>query len=155
MIVIDCFVDKIWGKNSINKNEMKKIIKECLTKTNKKAKNVFLNVSFVNRETIKKYNSLYRNKDKETNVLSFENKEQQNYDNFINLGEMILCYEVIKDESIQFNKDFKERLYHLFVHSILHLLGYDHIIEKEREQMEKLEEEILQKFNIYNPYFID
>lgn len=155
MIQIDCFIDKIWKKQNLTKTEMKKIIQQCLKETNRKSKNVFLNVSFVNKQTMIEYNSKYRNKNNETNVLSFENKEQINLPNFLNLGEMVLCFEKIQQEAQEYNKNFKDRLYHLFIHSILHLLGYDHIEEKDKQQMEKLEENILKKFGIYNPYIIE
>jgi len=155
MIQIDCFIDKIWKKQNLTKTEIKKIIQQCLKETNRKTKNVFLNVSFVNKQTMIEYNSKYRNKNNETNVLSFENKEQINLPNFLNLGEMVLCFEKIQQEAQEYNKNFKDRLYHLFIHSILHLLGYDHIEEKEKQQMEQLEENILKKFNIYNPYIIE
>ena len=151
MIVIDCFIDKIWKKNNLSKIEMKKIVNECLKLTKIKAKNVFLNVSYVDSQTMRRYNRNYRKKDSDTNVLSFENKDKQLGSTLI-LGEMILCFEKIKAESIEFNKPFKERLYHLFVHSILHLLGYDHVKEDDRKQMEGLEGKILRKFGIYNPY---
>ena len=120
-----------------------------------KPKQVFLNVSFVDKNTIIQYNTIYRNKNTETNVLSFENQNKQikTNTNILFLGEMILCYEKIKQEAELYNKPFKERLYHLFIHSLLHLIGYDHIDEKDRIEMEKIEETILSNFNIKNPYF--
>ena len=173
-INIDIYKQNIWKKKDIlTKTEIKRIITKCLeyqkqntyTTTKQQAtteqqlenhntqnksqkpKQVFLNVSFVDNNT-------YRNKNTETNVLSFENKNQQlqTNTNILFLGEMILCYEKIKQEAELYNKPFKERLYHLFVHSILHLLGYDHIDEKDRKEMEKIEETILSSFNIKNPY---
>ena len=68
------------------------------------------------------------------------------------LGDMMLCYEKIEEEARQFGKTFPNRLAHLFVHSALHLIGYDHIIDREREVMESLEEQILSKFGIKDIY---
>ena len=181
-INIDIYKQNIWKKKDIlTKTEIKKIITKCLeyqkqntyttakqqatTKQQlenhntqnkqQKPKQVFLNVSFVDKNTITQYNTKYRNKNTETNVLSFENqnKQLQTNTNILFLGEMILCYEKIKQEAELYNKPFKERLYHLFIHSLLHLLGYDHIDEKDRIEMEKIEENILSNFNIKNPYF--
>ncbi len=153
MVEVDIFIDKIWGKNTISKVEIKKIVSLCLKQTKIEAKNVFLNVSFVNSETIKKINSKYRGKNTTTNVLSFENKEN-NKNDMLFLGDIVLSYEEIKREADMFNKKFKDRLYHLFIHGILHLLGFDHLKEKERKEMEQLEINILKNFNIKEPYFI-
>lgn len=153
MVEVDIFIDKIWGKNTISKVEIKKIVSLCLKQTKIEAKNVFLNVSFVNSETIKKINLKYRGKNTTTNVLSFENKEN-NKNDMLFLGDIVLSYEEIKREADMFNKKFKDRLYHLFIHGILHLLGFDHLKEKERKEMEQLEINILKNFNIKEPYFI-
>lgn len=166
-INIDVSIDKIWTRNEIlTKAEMKELIIACLkyvfekqNKAYKKIQQVFLNVSFVNSEVMKKYNLQYRGKDCDTNVLSFQNENLQNnlsnLTSTIFLGEMVLCYEKLQQEAIEYNKPFKNRLYHLFVHSILHLLGYDHIIENERIKMEQMEQEILRHFGIDNVYFVD
>ena len=166
-INIDVSIDKIWTRNEIlTKAEMKELIIACLKCVCEKKhieykniKQVFLNVSFVNSEVMKKYNLKYRGKDCDTNVLSFQNDNIINDINAENpvlfLGEMVLCYEKLKQEAIEYNKPFKNRLYHLFVHSVLHLLGYDHIIENERVEMEQMEQEILRHFGIDNVYFVD
>ena len=166
-INIDVSIDKIWTRNEIlTKAEMKELIIACLkyvfekqNKAYKNIKQVFLNVSFINSEVMKKYNLKYRGKDCDTNVLSFQN---ENIINDINaespvlfLGEMLLCYGKLKQEAIEYQKPFKDRLYHLFVHSVLHLLGYDHIVENERVEMEQMEQDILHQFGIKNVYFID
>ena len=166
-INIDVSIDKIWTRNEIlTKAEMKELIIACLKcvcekqhKAYKNIKQVFLNVSFVNSEVMKKYNLQYRGKDCDTNVLSFQN------DNIINdinterpvlfLGEMLLCYEKLYQEAVAYHKPFQDRLYHLFVHSVLHLLSYDHINDNERIKMEQMEQEILRHFGIDNVYFVD
>ena len=167
-IVIDTYKEEIWKtKYTLSKAEMKNIIvavfkhilkNNCSQKNDlqtylQDVKNVFLDVSFVDAKTITEYNKQYRQKDSITNVLSFENKTNKFVNDNLFLGEMVLCFEKIKQEAEEYNKTFKERLYHLFVHSILHLLGYDHIVEEDRVVMEKLEEDILKEFNIFNPYF--
>ena len=154
MIIIETYIDKIWEKQYLTKQAMKALIKVCLNFTNHNEKNIFLNVSFVDAQTIKTYNKKFRGKDNVTNVLSFENSNKFNMKNTINLGEMVLCFEKIKQEAIEFNKPFYELFNQLFVHSIFQLLGYDHILEKDRIEMEALEEAILKEFNIYNPYVI-
>lgn len=148
-IVVDKFVDKVWKSHAISKNDIKKIVIECLQCTNIDANQVFVNVSFVDDDTMIEYNKKFHEKDGVTNVLSFENKNKF-IGNNLYLGEIVLCYNKIVEEATQFNKFFKDRLWHLFVHGVLHTLGYDHIDENDGTKMEALEAEILGKFEIVN-----
>ena len=150
-IVVDKFVDKAWKGHAISQNDIKKIINECLRHTGIEINQVFLNVSFVDDYTMIEYNKKFYRKDGLTNVLSFEN-ENKFIGNNLYLGEIVLCYNKISEEAQQFHKSFKERLWHLFVHGVLHTLGYDHIKDNERAKMEKLETEILGKFGIFDIY---
>ena len=150
-IIIDKFVDKVWKGNAISHNDIKKIINECLRCTGISASQVFVNVSFVDDATMIEYNKKFHGKDGTTNVLPFENKDKFIGGNLY-LGEIVLCYNKIVEEGAEFNKTFKERLWHLFVHGVLHTLGYDHIDEHERTKMEALEAEILKTFGIVNIY---
>ena len=150
-VVVDKFVDRIWKGHAISQNDIKNIVNQCLQCTGVEANQVFLNVSFVDDDAMMKYNKKFHGKDGVTNVLSFENKNQMICNNLY-LGEIVLCYNKIAEEAIQFNKSFKDRLWHLFVHGVLHTLGYDHIKEDERTTMELLEAEILGKFGVVDIY---
>ena len=150
-VVVDKFVDKVWKDCAISQNDIKKIVNECLRCASIEANQVFVNVSFVDDNTMIEYNKKFHGKDETTNVLSFEN-ENKFIGNNIYSGEIVLCYNKIAEEAMQFNKSFKERLWHLFVHGVLHTLGYDHIKDDERAKMEALEAEILSKFGIVNIY---
>ena len=55
-------------------------------------------------------------------------------------------------ESKKNNILFKDRFIHIFLHAILHILGYDHEIETERKKMENIEISILRNLGIKNPY---
>ena len=154
MIEINIFKHKIWNGKSLSKAEIKKIVNECFIQTNSEIRNVFLNVSFVNSKLIRELNFKYRGKNNITNVLSFEDKFfNVKNNNKMLFGDIALCYEQIKEEASKFNKQFKDRLYHMFVHGILHLFGYDHVKYKDRKEMEMLEKKILSKFKIVDPYF--
>jgi probable rRNA maturation factor len=123
-------------------------------------------------EGLRQLNNEYRNQDKTTNVLSFPNlylKEGKAVigtdskislegrsltlpveDNY--LGDIAISYERVSEESIEQEKKFKEHLAHLLVHSILHLLGYDHYEERDAANMEALEIVLLAKLGISDPY---
>ena len=149
-----------------SKNNIKQWIYLCLQNVFSKTrlneiKHIIIDINFVNRDTMIEYNNNFRGINKITNVLSFANNViikngcDVNMDiAFILLGEMVLCCEKILEEAQEYNKTFIERYTHIFIHSILHLLGYDHIDEKERIKMEQLEETILYQLGIHNPYSI-
>lgn len=98
---------------------------------------------------VQNLNYRYRNIDKPTNVLSFPD------DNFVvthNLGDLVLAFKTIEKEAKEQGKTFRDHTAHLLVHGFLHLLGYDHIKEKQALAMEKKEIKILKKLGISNPY---
>ena len=64
------------------------------------------------------------------------------------LGDMVLSLERTKEQSIEYNHSFNREVCYLVVHSILHLLGYDHMESEEKKIMRKREEEILGDLNI-------
>jgi probable rRNA maturation factor len=68
------------------------------------------------------------------------------------LGDVAFCYSKIKQEAADQNISFKDHFIHLFVHSILHLLGFDHDNEEDADVMESLEVDILKDLFIASPY---
>lgn len=97
-----------------------------------------------------------RGKDYATNVLSYPSDlpaEILSIMPSIELGELILCHEVLQREALEQNKEFAAHLTHLLVHGILHLLGFDHeISQMDADQMESFEIEILAQLGFDNPY---
>jgi probable rRNA maturation factor len=122
-----------------------------------------LTVLLVSDRQIKKINSQFRGQNKPTNVLSFpsldENlirksglKKAVGSCDYLLLGDVIISYETVKKESLAQKKKFHDHLSHLILHSILHLIGYDHQEEKMATKMESLEIKILKKLGLPNPY---
>ena len=68
------------------------------------------------------------------------------------LGDVIFSSETIANEANQENKSIENHLIHLLIHSVLHLLGYDHETNDKALIMENLEIKILKNLNIDNPY---
>ncbi len=104
---------------------------------------------------VRKLNADYRGKDKPTNVLSFPLTEDDKFKTDIDLlclGDIIMAYETVKQESEDQKKKFRDHYTHLLIHGFLHLLHYDHEDNADAEHMEKLEAEILGSMSIDNPY---
>lgn len=137
--------DKEWKNLNLDlKKFTSKIIRYVLE--HEKKDSYEISVSFVNDAAIQQLNFKYRENNKPTNVLSFIYNVKPLY------GDIVLAYGTILDESKKQQKKFQDHLTHLMIHGALHLLGYDHEIEKEAIIMEELEKKILNYFNILNPY---
>lgn len=116
--------------------ELKKLIKEIF-KTIKE--NYEFNVIFVSNERIKDINKMYRNIDKETDVLSFPDKDE-NY-----IGDIFISLDKAKEQANEYNHSISREIGFLTVHGYLHLLGYNHQTIDEERKMRALEESILAK----------
>lgn len=105
-------------------------------------------------------NKKFRNKDLPTNVLSFPDTEltPKNlktalmFSEPLLLGDIALAEDTILKEAIAQEKTAIDHLTHLILHGILHLLGYDHVVDSEAEQMEQHEIKLLAELGIQNPY---
>ena len=117
-------------------------------------KRIEISIALVSDESIRQLNREFRNKDKPTNVLSFEFEggaslhEMSEYP----LGDIVIAYETIEREAIEQEKSFESHYTHMILHGFLHLLGYDHIKDDEAEAMEAKEIEILREIGVENPY---
>ena len=113
--------------------------------------NVSISILFSGDTQVCELNQGFRNIKKPTNVLSFPSKKIKNNNDFF-LGDIIFSSQTIIKEAKRDNKNLEDHLIHLFIHGVLHLLGYDHEIEDDGKIMEKLEIKILKNLNIDNPY---
>ena len=122
-----------------------------------KTNNSCLSVSlrFTNISNMKKLNYSFSGSNKETNVLSFLPDPNETDENNNSVGDIAICVDVLKKEAKEQNKDFLDHLLHLFVHGILHLLGYKHDSDREASKMEQIEKSILSKLGIEDPYLIE
>jgi len=103
-----------------------------------------LSLAFVSPLKIKKLNKQYRKKDEVTDVLSFEENDFPDPESSI--GEIIICSSRAQKQAKEFKHSFAREVVRLTLHGYLHLLGYDHIKNKEAEIMEELEEKIMKGF---------
>ena len=109
-----------------------------------------ISISFSGDKKVKELNNSFRKKRSATNVLSFPSNYK--FNNTLFLGDIIFSIETILKEAKRDNKSVENHLTHLFIHAVLHLLGYEHETEEQAEKMENLEIEILSNLQIDNPY---
>ena len=109
-----------------------------------------ISISFSGDKKIMELNSCFRKKNSATNVLSFPSNNK--FKNTLFLGDIIFSIETILKEAKVDNKTVENHLTHLFIHAVLHLLGYDHEKAEDAKKMEFLEIQILSKLKIDNPY---
>ena len=106
-----------------------------------------ISVTFVDMNEIHELNREYRGVDRPTDVLSFPQFEDMDNDipeqGEICLGDVVICRDKAAEQAEEFGHSFEREIVYLFVHSILHLMGYDHMEEDEKKVMRSREEEIM------------
>jgi probable rRNA maturation factor len=111
-----------------------------------------LSLLFTDDAHIRVLNRQYRGKDKPTNVLSFPAPPAKPKSFGPQLGDLVFAAETIAAEAKRDAVTLDDHLAHLVVHGFLHLLGYDHEVEREAVAMERLETAILAGLGIADPY---
>lgn len=116
------------------------------TLEDQKVENAVFSVIFVSEETIQEINKDYRNIDRITDVISFafEDNDDLVYNNIRVLGDIYICIPKMISQAQEYGHSEKRELAFLAVHGLLHLLGYDHVNNKEEEKiMFDLQERLL------------
>lgn len=114
-------------------------------------KNYEILIRFVGSKEITKLNKKYRKKNKPTNIISFPFEPPPGVKTHY-LGDLVICLPLVKREAKEQHKTFTAHLAHLVIHGTLHLLGYEHKLQKETAKMEALEVSYLKKLGFANPY---
>ena len=106
-----------------------------------------VNIIFVGHQRIRSLNKNYLNNDHVTNVLTFPNDDKNTCS-----GDIILCPKIINQEAKEFGLPLNLISAHMIIHSMLHIQGYTHNVNRNRLKMEKLEVKLLADMNYGNPY---
>ncbi|MCK9474910.1 MAG: rRNA maturation RNase YbeY [Candidatus Muirbacterium halophilum] len=132
-------------KTGIDENLIVDIIQQTIRI--KYSEKMIVDITFVDKETIKKLNNDYRKIDSVTDVLSFPLKEGD-FSEFSQklLGDVIICIDCVEENAENNKINFKEELIRVIIHGVLHLLGFDHAIHSEKQIMFEHQEELLKKF---------
>lgn len=118
-------------------------------------------VSIVSKSEIQKLNKEFRNIDKVTDVLSFPqlNNNEELKSEIINrinkksdinviVGDVVICFEKAVEQANEYETGLERELVYLFVHSIFHLFGYDHMNEMEKNVMREKEERVMEDIGL-------
>ncbi|MBR1648889.1 MAG: rRNA maturation RNase YbeY [Alphaproteobacteria bacterium] len=142
----------------LSKQVFKTVIAEMSPQWLEGKKSVVINLNLSDDEEIRTLNAEFRHIDKATNVLSFANIDDEEFEAYlkrnseIELGDIIIALPVMLVQSKEQGVSLREHYCHILVHGILHLLGYDHIDEEEAREMEGEEIRLLKILGIANPY---
>lgn len=101
---------------------------------------MIISVILINNQTIHEMNRNYRDIDKPTDVLSFENQED-----LYEIGDVFISIDKVKEQAEELEHSLEYELAFIALHGFLHCLGYDHITDEDNEEMNSLQRAIMAK----------
>ena len=137
MIKVNVFSEeKAWSKRLKNQSLFfKKVCRSFPKKYQFLNKKVSLNLLLSNNKNIKKLNKYFRNKNQSTDILSFPSSKKIKISKNTFLGDIIISYNYLDKPKSQELRLFKDKVIKIFIHGYLHLLGFDHIKDKDYSKM--------------------
>ena len=144
-------------ENNTYEKTIKKVIEKCFEEEGLTNSKLTITITLTTPQEIRKINKEYRNIDKETDVLSFPMYEKEELDRKIAkkdfthediLGDVIISIKKVQDQAVEYGHSFERELSYMVVHGFYHLMGYDHIEERDKEIMRPKEDKILNLLNI-------
>lgn len=136
---------------------IEQVLKECYKEEKLENSKLIITITLTTPSKIRKINNEYRQIDRATDVLSFPMFEKSELDKKIKnndflyediLGDIIISVEKVKEQAEEYGHSFERELSYMVVHGFYHLMGYDHIEEKDKIIMRPKEEKILNKLGI-------
>ncbi len=136
---------------------VKKVLTQCFQEEKLEDAKLSITITMTTPENIQKINKEYRNIDKATDVLSFPMFEKDELEEKIKnndfahediLGDIVISIEKVREQAREYEHSFERELSYMLVHGFYHLMGYDHIEEKDKKIMRPKEEKILTELKI-------
>lgn len=146
---IICDPERMPSENLLEKMEEGAVL--CVESEGLPSERIEVSLTFVGNEEIRELNKAYRNVDKVTDVLSFPQYDDLNEipeEGEIPIGDVVICTEQALLQADEFGHSNERELVYLFVHSICHLLGYDHMEDVDKQEMRAKEEEVMAKIQL-------
>lgn len=109
-----------------------------------------ISLSFVSAEEIRELNRHYRGMDSVTDVLSFPMYDDNDVfeEEELILGDVVICMDRVREQAAELGHSEEREVVYLFTHSVLHLIGYDHISAEDKREMRQREEEVMAELGI-------
>ncbi|MGI6765808.1 MAG: rRNA maturation RNase YbeY [Lentihominibacter sp.] len=108
-----------------------------------------ISLSFVSAEEIRELNRYYRGMDSVTDVLSFPMYDDNDvFEEELILGDVVICMDRVREQAAELGHSEEREVVYLFTHSVLHLIGYDHISAEDKREMRQREEEVMAELGI-------
>tara|TARA_B100000161_G_scaffold201743_1_gene147387 strand:- start:74 stop:535 length:462 start_codon:yes stop_codon:yes gene_type:complete len=135
--------EKAWSKK-IKKSQkfFDNICKKFPKKFRFLNKRAYLTLLLSNNKRIKDLNRKFRNKNKHTDILSFPFEQIKKNPKEIYLGDIIISFNYMNKPKNLGSKEFKQKTIKIFIHGFLHLIGYNHIKEKDYKKMFNMEQKV-------------
>ena len=135
--------EKSWSKKLKKKQELfDKVCKNFPKQFRFRKKKAYLTLLLSNNTKIKDLNRRFRNKNNHTDILSFPFEKIKRNFKEIYLGDIIISFNYINKPKNLDSFEFKKKTVKIFIHGFLHLLGYDHIKEKDYKKMSNMEQKV-------------
>ncbi len=115
---------------------------------------VDLSVVVTDNENIREINNEQRNIDRATDVLSFPGYEKDEWnelkkkEELVYIGDIVISKEKVEEQAKEYEHSFEREFCYLVAHGMLHLMGYDHMVDSDKVIMRGKEEEIMKKLNL-------
>lgn len=132
-------------------NKIEEAAKACLEMEGVDENLAEISLTFVDMEEIQQLNREYRDTDSVTDVLSFpqfESKDEFPKVREIIMGDVVICTEKAMLQAEEFGHSPEREIIYLFTHSLLHLMGYDHMEEDEKRIMRQKEEAVMNRIDL-------
>ena len=133
---------------------IKQVVTTCFSEEKLNDLNFYLSITLTSPKEIKKLNKEYRKINNETDVLSFPMFEKEEVDKIVNMrkknilqepiGDIIISIKKVEEQAKEYGHSFERELSYMIVHGFYHIMGYDHMEEKDKLIMRPKEEKILE-----------
>lgn len=145
--------DKRWLRHGGWRRFATTVVRACLAQHGLTTPAV-VNINFISDAAMLIINQRFRDQAKATNVLSFPSGmlSAPPLVPQLDLGDVLVAYETVSAEAPRYRRPLRDYVAHMLTHGTLHLLGYDHVRQRDHQVMLRLEARVLAKLGLASPY---
>ncbi len=143
---MEILIDESWGLELDRIHVLEQAATECVQREGLNPHICEVSLTLVSEEEICELNTQFRGIQRPTDVLSFpqyDDLSELDNEEVLMLGDVVICDDAVHRQAEEYGHSYEREFVYLFVHSILHLLGYDHMEAEEKSEMRAREEEVM------------